>query len=83
MLCLVHADQLTPRGVDLPMGCFLCHVLPGDLVRHMVLRSMLPSDGPPNTLISLTGLAVILALMVQPGVLGWLFAASRMTRSWL
>jgi hypothetical protein len=47
----------------------------------VVLRSMLPSDAPPNTLRGLTDIAVVLALVAQPAVLGWLFAVSRMLRS--
>jgi hypothetical protein len=43
----------------------------------IVLRSLLPTDAPLNTLKDLTSIAVLLALVSQPGVLGWLFAVSR------
>ena len=43
----------------------------------VVLRSVLPSDAPPNNLKELTNFAKVLALVVQPAVLGWLFVVSR------
>lgn len=45
-----------------------------------VLRSVLPTDAPPNNLKDLTRFAMVLALVVQPAVLGWLFVVSRLLR---
>ena len=61
-------------------GVFTVMSFPVIWYATLVLRSMLPSDGPPNTLKDLTGLAVVLALVAQPFVLGWLFAVSRILR---
>ena len=44
----------------------------------IVLRSLLPSDAPPNTLTDLVNIALVLTLIVQPGVIGWLFAATHL-----
>jgi hypothetical protein len=44
----------------------------------VVLRSLLPSDAPPNTLADLARIALLLALVAQPVVIGWLFAATHL-----
>ena len=62
-------------------GFFSVMSFPAIWYATVVLRSMLPSDAPPNTLRDLTSIALVLALVAQPVVLGWLFAASRMLRS--
>lgn len=61
-------------------GVFTVMSFPVIWYATVVLRSMLPSDGPPNTLRDLTGFAVVLALVAQPFVLGWLFVVSRILR---
>jgi hypothetical protein len=43
---------------------------------------MLPSDAPPNTLTALARTAAILAILAQPGVIGWITVTSRWLTGW-
>jgi hypothetical protein len=65
-------------GWTLIWGVFSVQSLPVIWYATIVLRGMLPSDAPPNTLRDLTRIALVLAVVAQPFVLGWLVAISRL-----
>ncbi len=44
----------------------------------LILRGLLPTDAPPNTPLDLVIPALLLAMLAQPLVVGWLFLVSRL-----
>jgi hypothetical protein len=71
-------DSSPPVAWTLIWGVFSVQSLPVIWYATIVLRGMLPSDAPPNTLRDLTRIALVLAVVAQPFVLGWLVAISRL-----
>jgi hypothetical protein len=74
----VQLHQLSPQGWILLWAGYAFLSLPVAWFDTLILRSLLPTDAPPNTPAGLAWIALILALLAQPLVVGWLYLVSRL-----
>jgi hypothetical protein len=74
----LHPPVLSRRAWLLLWAEFSLLSLPVAWFDTLILRGLLPTDAPPNTPAGLLIPALLLALLAQPLVIGWLFLVSRL-----